>query len=168
MQPLSFLLALLPLFHGTDASTDLPRVRTANSRVAAAVHEGVQRSPSFRAVMAQLRNSNVVVHVVVADCSCRSARACLTFVTGAGSIRYLRASVSLRQIQKELTAQIGHELFHAAEIGRAPEVIDRTTLRQFYQRRGHRVCGANCGYETADAGALERRVRTELETDQAR
>lgn len=168
MQPLSLLIALLPLFHGTDASTDLPRVRTANSRVAAAVQEGVRRSPSFRAVMAQLLNSDVVVHLVVADCSCRSARACLTFVTNAGSTRYLRASVSLRQIQKELIAQIGHELFHAAEIGHAREVIDRTTLRKFYQRQGHRVCGANCGYETAHASALERRVRTELETDPAR
>jgi hypothetical protein len=115
--------------------------------------------------MEELQSSDVILHIDTGECSCRVARSCLTFIALSGTTRYLRATVSLRQIQNELIAQIGHELFHAVEIARAEEVTSRESLVHFYSRAGRRTCGRPCGFETQEALRLEARLRTELAAD---
>jgi hypothetical protein len=138
-------------------------VRSTNARVRNALREGELKSATFRELLAHLQQSDVILHIEAGDCTCNRAKACLSFVAQAGPVRYIRATVSLRQIQKDVVEQIGHELRHAVELADAPEVIDPATLRQLYTRIGRSSCGSPCGYETREALRAQSAVRAELQ-----
>jgi hypothetical protein len=138
------------------------RVRTTNSRIRQALREGQDKASTFRSLLQQLERSDVVLYIEPGECTCATAHSCLTFVTTAGSIRYLRVIVTLKQIQRELIAHIGHELRHAIEIAGAAEVVDNRSLRRLYQERASQSCGRPCGFETEAAMRTQAAVRTEL------
>lgn len=140
----------------------LTRIRTTNARIRRAFVEGMSKAPTFRALAARLEASDILIYVETGECAIRGVRACLTFVTRAGSMRLLRATVSLEQMQMEVVASIGHELSHAVEIAGAPEVVDVPTMKRFYEARALFRCVPACGYETAAARRAQIAVRTEF------
>ena len=79
------------------ADTRVPeRVRTTNSRIRRALREGQDKASTFRSLLQQLARSDVVLYIEPGECTCAAARSCVTFVTTAGSIRYLRVIVTLK------------------------------------------------------------------------
>lgn len=163
---LGALVAPVPELQDVEAAA-IDRVRTTNTRIHQALRQGLARSPTFRAMVEALQQSDVILHIDPGECSCGNTRSCVTFVAAPGQVRYLRATVSLRQIDHELIAHVGHELFHATEIAAAPQVVSRHTLRDFYQQRGRRTCGLPCGYETEAAVRVHDRLRVELRVSRA-
>lgn len=145
------------------ADTRVPeRVRTTNSRIRRALREGQDKASTFRSLLQQLARSDVVLYIEPGECTCAAARSCVTFVTTAGSIRYLRVIVTLKQIQRELIAHMGHELRHAIEIAGAAGVVDNRSLRRLYEGRASQSCGRPCGFETEAAVRTQAFVRAEL------
>jgi hypothetical protein len=150
-------------FQAGPADEGLPeRVRTTNSRIRQAMREGQDKASTFRSLLQQLQRSDVVLYIEPGECTCAAARSCVTFVTTAGSTRYLRVIVTLKQLQVEMIAHIGHELRHAIEIAGAAEVVDSRSLRRFYEGRASPSCGRPCGVETEAAVRTQAAVRSEL------
>lgn len=137
------------------------RLRSTNTRIIEAIREGERKSPTFRAVVRDIRSRDVVVYLLPGNCTCTAARSCLTFLTTAEGLRYVLVRTSLRQVQPDVITSVAHELAHVAEVGAAPEIDDVAAFGTFYDRRGYRNC-TGCGYETKEAIATERAVRTEL------
>jgi hypothetical protein len=79
----------------------------------------------------------------------------------AGSVRYLRASVSLKQIDDELIEQMGHELQHALEVALEPKITSERSLGAFYASRAQSCGSARC-YETSAALSAEEAIRRDL------
>jgi hypothetical protein len=140
----------------------LPRVRTTNARIRQALSEGGRQSVTFWEMRNALEKSDLILYIEPGDCTCQGARSCLSFVTVTGGVRYVRAWVSLRQIQLELIEHIGHELRHAVEIADEPEVVSDSTLARFFERKAHPSCSVRCGYETEDAQLAQAAIRAEL------
>ena len=135
MTATAMLLMIIVLWAALDLQPQAgSHVRSTNSRIRAAIDEGYARSETFRSLVDRLEASDVILHIEPGACTCDRARACLGFVSSAGGVRYLRSHISLRQIQRELIQQIGHELFHAWEVrGRAggdEPVAVRAVLRR--------------------------------------
>jgi hypothetical protein len=81
--------------------------------------------------------------------------------------RYLRIDVRAPRPPMELLSTIAHELQHALEIAREPDVRSPDAMRMLYQRIGSHGANAHM-YDTADARDAARRVRQELHSaDQA-
>jgi hypothetical protein len=76
-------------------------------------------------------------------------------------VRHVRIWIGIPGAQADLISVLGHELQHAVEIARAPEVRDAATLRTHYLRIGYEPMGR--GYYETDA-ALEtgRQVSAEV------
>ena len=98
--------------------------------------EGRQKSASFRGLVDALQQTDVVVYVQPAEWLPGGTEAVTEFVATTGPARYLRIWIGIRAVRKRLIALLGHELQHALEIGRAPEVVDSATLEAFYRRSG--------------------------------
>lgn len=123
------------------------------------IAEGCLKSPSFRALVARLEQSNVIVYVQPAW-SLRGVMAGMTELVGQqGDYRYIRISIALRAARKQLIAMIGHELQHAAEIAGAPDVVDAASLEAYYRRAGEPSVD---GYDTKAARDMGDVVYDEL------
>ena len=122
---------------------------------------GAERSGTIRQLAGALADSDVIVYIDTGDCDCRRAQACLSFVAFSGGVRYLRASVSLKQIDDFLIEQLGHELQHAVEIVRERSITSESSLAAYYESHAQN-CGLTRCYETAEAKRVEQAVRREL------
>jgi len=78
--------------------------------------------------------------------------------------RFLRITLDPNLQGTTVVEMIAHELQHALEIVRAPEVTDVDTLRALYQRIGYQRerNGQRDEWETTDAQRVAERVATEL------
>ena len=129
-------------------------VRTSNVRIAEVLDYAVKRSPSFQDLVATLDFLDRVVYVEEGQCRHREARACLHLTAGAGAIV---VRIDPRQPIRAVVAQLAHELYHAVEIAREPDVAGAPALNALYERIGERSCfeeGESC-WETRAAVAFE-------------
>ena len=142
---------LLPAFalaqHGVS---DVEHVRPVTPQLERLVDTGYRLSTTFRGVVNGLQASSVIVHLVPGVSLPAKLYGALHFVTTVNGYRYLRVSVRT-DLESALTiAVLAHELQHAVEIGQAPLVVDRRTMRDHYRLTGVRSCldsGREC-YET--------------------
>jgi hypothetical protein len=79
--------------------------------------------------------------------------------------RNLVVHIDPRQPIRTAAATLAHELYHAAEIGRAPEVVDSESLKALYERIGEQSCYEqtrhNC-WETRAAQTFQALVMRQL------
>jgi hypothetical protein len=78
--------------------------------------------------------------------------------------RNLLVRIDPRQPIRLAASQLAHELYHALEGAREPEVIDEASLRSLFERIGERTCariGDTC-WETRAARAFEALVTRQL------
>jgi hypothetical protein len=126
--------------------------------------EGARRSALVRGILEDLERSDVIVHVMARASSSAGSeepKAYLCFAASAGAVRYLHVTVDTWRAGKwESIPLLGHELQHALEVARAPEVRDRRTFEAFYNRIGWQS-GAQ-RFETDLARATGRRIQAEL------
>jgi hypothetical protein len=137
------------------------RVRAIGTLLRKAVTDGLRRSVTFAMMLRALEDSDVIVQIVEARHLPRSTLGRVRLVPGTGPFRFLRIEIGHHARGDELIALIGHELLHAIEIARAPDVRDGPALAQYYRRIGFRS-GTAHQFDTHAAITAQRRIRREL------
>ncbi len=133
-------------------------VRAADKSAEALLAAGSARSATFRAIVEELTRSDVIIYVEVRPLDLAGQ---LQLLSASGSCRHIRVSVRTPGLPTEQIAWLAHELMHAVEIARAPEVRDARSLRRLYERIGD---GGRYGWrvESSAAQATWTRVLAEL------
>ena len=133
---LLFLITLVPSAPiRADPVPRQPRLRLTDSRLEQVAGHGRRQSPSFRALLDQLEETDIVVYV---ECARLPARVDgqLTFVAAAAGTRYVLVRIAWDLPLARKIAILGHELQHALEIARSPDVVSAETMAAAYQRFG--------------------------------
>ena len=148
------LMALVGLsltIHGTPAHQEpaIPRVRSENPLLSAAIVQGATRSTTFRRLIEAIDATDGLVYVLEGRCG-QGVRACLHMsLELSGKNRLLRILVNPRRAPGcELIASIGHELQHVVEVLSNSRIRSSAELFSFF----HRIRPENPGrFETAKA-----------------
>lgn len=141
------------------------RVRAADDTFRDLIREGDARSATFRAMVDEIQQSNAVVMVQFGLCAKGQVRSCVSHVGGSAHTRTIRILIDTRTTSDRLIATIAHELHHALEIIRQPEITTPEQVMALYRRIGTGKCaeGRSDRCETEAALAVERLVLDELE-----
>ena len=165
-------LALVLLGSGIRLSADQPglsrfqNVRTSDAPLRLALASCYDQSPTCRHLIETIDASTTIAMVRIGYCKSISgtSASCLHFMVDSGGFRYLRITMDPALRGETLVAMLGHELQHAVEIVRAPEVTSLETMRTLYSRIGYsrdryRVQDE---WETAEAKQVADAVEGEL------
>jgi hypothetical protein len=101
------------------ADAALARVRATTAQLASLLRTGQARSPTFRALVDRLEQSEVLVYIEPGRCRPNDPvrlTGCLIFRGSSGGLRVFRIIVDVGGPERRLIATIGHELHHAVEI----------------------------------------------------
>lgn len=141
-----------------------PRIRITHERLRTLFEEGLQNSPTLRAVVSRLERSDVVVYIQPDYYGLAGYAGGLTFLSASGGLRYVVARVDWLRAPAQQIAMIGHELQHAVEVADNPEIVDEESMFQEYKRMGHvnGWLGSGVAVDTPEAGEIERRVAEEV------
>lgn len=162
-------LVILALAGGWGRSSDEPRqftrVRAADDEFRSLIREGDARSATFRAMVDEIQASNAVVMIQFGLCAKGQVRSCVSHVGGSAHTRTIRILISPRTTHDRLIATIAHELQHALEIIRQPDITTNDQVLSLYRRIGTGTCaeGRSDRCETEAALAVEKQVLKELE-----
>ena len=143
---------------------DGSHVRTNDSRMRAAIADGIAGSAFFRDLVAQLETSDVIVYAE-SDCLMPSPLAGrLTFMSSAGGRRYVLVRIACTLDGRAQIAMLGHELRHAVEIADAESVVDEPSLAVAYRQIGFasNVMPMRASFDSRAAIEAGRRVWEEL------
>ena len=136
-----------------------PRVRGSSPTISQAIEQALERSQTFRDLVAAINRTDGIVYVHHGACG-RNVLACLLLaVTHAGSNRLLHIKVDPRRRGHDLMVDIGHELSHAMELLSEPTVVDGSTAHNFYQRS---AAIERYNFETQRAIDTELKIEKEL------
>lgn len=152
--------------HGSvvDEAPPLVRVKPVDTEMRRLVTDGYQRSATFRALIAEIHQTNVIVAIQFGLCANGRVRSCVTNVDGDERQRHVRIKVNTRTTDDRLIATVAHELQHALEIAREPQVWNAQQALALYRRIGIGKCreGLSERCETQAALEIERSVNDEL------
>ncbi len=159
-----FFLLTLPL--GASAhpgSEPHPHIRPLDKDLRALVESGIRESPSFRALVAQLDASDVVVYIRCGRSMRSGLSGQLTFMGASSGLRYVVVSIEHDALPERKIATIGHELMHAVEIAATPSIVDSASLGGEYARFGKAGrAGMDFVYDTNAAIDVGRQVWREV------
>jgi len=129
-------------------------IRPADVVVARVLEDGRRRSPTFRALAEAIERSDVIVYVHrTAQPRHQSAgrvAAGLSFVGGLVARAIRPRGPGRAELPRDAHRGARHELRHALEVARAPEVRSREAFRALYRRIGLSTRGPGTN-ETEDA-----------------
>ena len=148
---------------GSSSTAPAQNVRSVDrdGRIAELLREGMAMSATLRGLVAALEASDVIVHVSFAHSPALNGY--LTHqLTAAGSHRYLRVVLKARLSNRESIPVLAHELQHALEVARSPEVRDSEAMRELFRRIGTPALNSALVHETEEALRVQRQVRAEL------
>ena len=136
---LTLLVATPSIAIAADSTTDGARhqIRTTDARLRRLLDEGVRTSLTFRALVARLQSSDVVVYVRCDGDSTLSMDGRLTFVSTARGYRYVLVRLAPLRSRARQIAIMAHELQHAVEIADEPRIVDGPSLAREYRRIGY-------------------------------
>jgi hypothetical protein len=144
----------------------MQRVRTDSPYLRLVIASGVQRSPSFRAIVDRLEQSDLIVEVQCGRFNDSRLAGRTVFLSARPTVRYVLVEIGCPVTSVPALGTIGHELTHALEIASATWVVDSDTLAQLYEQIGFPTYGTNSTifgqYETADALDAGEHVHHEL------
>ena len=138
-------------------------IRVLDRRLAGALRDTLERSPTLQSIVAELEQSDVIVHVTATPSSARhphSGR--LAFVTAAGGRRFVRITIDSHLSHLQHASLLGHELFHALEVAHEPSVVDQAAFASFYRRVGRSSDHGWLCFDTAGAQDAGQRVLAEV------
>ncbi|MBA3949417.1 MAG: hypothetical protein H0X44_05660 [Acidobacteria bacterium] len=144
----------------------MARLRPGSDTARVLLGDALARSAIVRGLVEDLASSDVIVHVDLGR-PAGGVAASTVFVTATEHARYLRVTLDTMTPPHDLIPFLAHELEHALEIARHPEVRDVAGMRRLYGRIGLNT-RALMSYETEGARAVERRAREEAEAFSAR
>jgi hypothetical protein len=142
----------------------IQRIRTTSSLVHALLASASEKSPTLRAIVERIAQSNVIVYVTCEQFKTVAFNGRTMWTEASGAARYLRVQVDCMLSRTNLVALLGHELQHVAEVADRPDVIDSRTFAKLFDTIGYPACGSSWReqFETDDATAAGRRVRDEF------
>ena len=113
------------------------RVRTLEPRLADLVQEGILRSETFRGLVAQLQEGDVVVYVRYEPLP-PGVHGRMSFLSAVAGIRYVLVAVTPDLDSARSIVVLGHELRHAVEVLELPEIVDSATFAFAYEHTTYR------------------------------
>ncbi len=140
----------------------IPHIRCIDTHLQQMVRDGIQRSVTFRRLVNQIEQSDVVVYLETAAFLTMPVHAHTRLAGATPVMRYLRVVIKIPSGTDNAISLIGHELQHAWEIAVASEVRDQETLAALYRRIGDEN---DAGWETQAARTAEDVIRQELRRD---
>ena len=138
-----------------------PRVRALDARAQEWIRVGTTQSPTFRALLARLAASDLILYVEIVDGIIGGSAGRLYFVTATPSVRYVRIELVAHGNVREMVALVGHELQHAVEVANARQVRDRQALALLYLGMDENAMSGS-RYDSVAARVTEERVRNEV------
>lgn len=161
------LIACAVMTAGASGATDThpeacerTHVRTTDERAEAAVTFGIERSPTFRALVDAITRSDLIVYITAQFDMAVPLDGELHLVTSVGNHRYMRILVRSELSPWDRCAMVAHELQHAREVAEAPWVRDNAALDALYHEIGFGV--GTDRHETDAARDVSIRVAQEL------
>jgi hypothetical protein len=143
----------------------LDRVRGDSEDVRLLLSSGIQRSPTFRAIVDRLEASDLIVEVQCGSFKSSMLAGRTMLLSARASVRYVLVEIACPAPEPSALAILGHELRHALEIASEPWVVDEASLEKLYTKIGFSTClpaGVFSEFETADAREAGERVHHEL------
>jgi hypothetical protein len=142
----------------------MPRVRAASPYLRLIIASGMERSPTFHAIVDQLEQSDVIAEVQCGQFNASRLAGRTVLLAVQPRIRYVLVEVGCPVMSVPALCTIGHELRHALEIASAPSVVDGESLAQLFTEIGFqsRITNLDGQFETADAVAAGERIHHEL------
>jgi hypothetical protein len=134
-------------------------LRSSSPVINAAIESAIERSATFRLLVAEINASDSWVFVNEGRCG-HGVFACFASVRSAGSRRFLFVLIDLRKSHRELMGSIGHELRHTIEVIREPSVRTDRDKYFFYEKNGMHL--PNGERETLAAREAGNAVRSEV------
>jgi hypothetical protein len=117
----------------------------------------MEQSPTLRALVRKIEATPILVF---AECQLRlpsgvSGR--LNFVTSVNDMCYVRVAVDCTMTPRWQTAVLAHEIQHALEVGRRPDVMDVKAMESLYEDIGFPTIrgGPDRHFKTAAATAVQ-------------
>jgi hypothetical protein len=137
-------------------------LRTDDGQIASALKRGRAQSPTFRAILDRLAESDLIIYLRRGRLHGHTAAA-TQLMSAVGGVRYVRVTLELDPVSDVGVAMLGHELRHALEFAQAPWVVDSGAVIALYREIGYATCSrpAPC-YDTREAVDAGRRVFVEL------
>jgi hypothetical protein len=141
------------------------QIRVYDARISVVFKMVRRRSAAFHDLVVSLEQLDRVVFIDRGRCRHGGMRACLLVLPAPGAAT-LVVKVDPRQSIGSILGQLAHELYHASEIVRSPDVRNPATARDFFFRVGGRICGNDSDdcWETKAAVAFERLVRHQFDS----
>lgn len=136
-------------------------VRPLDPPAAAAYELGQRRSEQFRALVAELDASDVIVHVVTTHDLPTGIVGTMRFVALIEGVRYVRVQLASTLTARRRAAMLAHELQHARELARSG-AVSREAVRALYVEIGIPARGLEDDFETPEAEQAGRTVWFEL------
>ena len=172
MRTLRLLLALVTLLvpagalaapKSTGAAPGGQRLRPSDGRVAALLLDGLDRSPTLRAIVNRIEQGDVIVYLETQPLLKRNhLSGVLTWLSAAPPFRYVRISLNPELSRASAIASLGHELQHALEVLDEPSIVDPVSLEAFYVKNGISMPGHLNGWDSNKARNVGDEVRRDL------
>ncbi len=147
-----------------DRDSASPHVRSNERRVRALLDAGCQRSATFRRLVDQIEDSDIIVYIESTPYLPPPVDAYVRFAAATPAHRYLRIVLEVQVNEDALIALLAHELQHINEVAASPEVRDNDTLAAFYKRVGDENAD---GFDSHAARSTGLVVREELRRSHA-
>lgn len=112
-------------------------VRTTDPRLRRLVRDGLETSPTFRALVDRLIGSDVIVYLECDNFPSSGVDGRLSFATSAGGYRYLLIRIRQKGTRQHEIALLAHELRHAVEVVDTPSIVDAASMAREYERMGY-------------------------------
>jgi hypothetical protein len=152
---LVLMLTIVPCFADPPS-----RVRGISPKETGLIMELLARSETARALVSEIESTDLIVYVQY-SAELPTGRAVTRLVTAAPEPRYLRVILGGMTHPADRGALLAHELQHAVEIGRVPDVRDDDGMRRLFAEIGEDR-NARFAFETAAAREIGARVLREL------
>ena len=142
-----------------------PHLRVLDHVLKAVLDRGMAQSPTLQKLVAEIETTRILVF---AECSMRMPSGVggrMNFVTNANDYRFVRIAVDCMLTERWQITLLAHELQHALEIGRNPDVVDVEAMESLYEEIGYPTSreGGIRHFETEAAIVIQRAVERELE-----
>ena len=148
----------------TPCAPRFQNLRSTEAKVVLALTACYDRSSTCRRLIDTIEDSTTIGYMNTGWCRGSTPSSCLHFMGTGASYRFLRITLDPALRGDTVIEMLAHELQHAVEIVRAPDVNDMDTLRALYRAIGYRRGSfvTRDEWETDDAQRVADFVGSEL------
>jgi hypothetical protein len=149
---------------GADCLLPFRNLHTSDAEAASAVIRCYEHSPTCHRIIDDIESTSTVLLIRHGECQPGKGGSCLQFARTLPDARYLHVVLDRNLYGQALLSVTAHELQHALEVVRAPEVVDVHSFRSLYKRIGflRSASREHEDWETEEAQRIARVVSKEV------